>query len=148
MERQGHIVTNPPPPAAILLDMCRRMVLLRRFEDRLYQLFLQGLVPGTLHQYQGQEGVAVGVCSALRAGDLIFSTHRPAGHAIAKGMSLGAIATGLRGRAAGCAGGSAGPSTKPGPGPLGTEPLRTNAGPAPTLRDDRKREDIHSPDTI
>ena len=101
-------MTNPTPPAGILLDMYRRMVLIRRFEDRLYQLFLQGLVPGTLHQYQGQEGVAVGVCSALRATDLIFSTHRPVGHAIAKGMPLTAIAAELWGKAAGCAGGKGG----------------------------------------
>ena len=43
------------------------MVLIRRFEDYMYQLFLQGKVPGTLHQCQGQEAVAVGVCSALQA---------------------------------------------------------------------------------
>jgi pyruvate dehydrogenase E1 component alpha subunit len=46
-------------PLAIVLEMFRRMVLIRSFEDRLYQLFLQGLVPGTLHQYQGQEAIAV-----------------------------------------------------------------------------------------
>ena len=78
--------------AELLLGMFRRMVLIRRFEDYLYQMFLQGLVPGTLHQYQGQEAVAVGVCSALRKDDLIFSTHRPGGHLIAKGGSVRAIA--------------------------------------------------------
>jgi TPP-dependent pyruvate/acetoin dehydrogenase alpha subunit len=55
-----------------LLKMYRLMVTIRHFENRLYQLFLQGLVPGTLHQYQGQEAVAVGVCSALQADDIIF----------------------------------------------------------------------------
>ena len=45
-----------------MLEMFRKMVLIRRFEDYLHQLFLQGKVPGTLHQYQGQEAVAVGVC--------------------------------------------------------------------------------------
>lgn len=90
------------------LDAYRRMVTIRRFEDHLYQLFLQGLVPGTLHQYQGQEAVAVGVCSALRPADLIFSTHRPVGHGIAKGMSLESIAAELWGKAAGCVGGKGG----------------------------------------
>jgi len=66
------------------------------------------LVPGTLHQYQGQEAVAVGVCSALRPDDLIFSTHRPVGHGIAKGMSLESIAAELWGKAAGCVGGKGG----------------------------------------
>ncbi|MGW8144899.1 MAG: thiamine pyrophosphate-dependent enzyme, partial [Anaerolineales bacterium] len=91
-----------------LLDMYRLMITIRRFEDRLYQLFLQGLMPGTLHQYQGQEAVAVGVCSALRADDIIFSTHRPVGHGIAKGMTLKSIAAELMGKAAGCAGGKGG----------------------------------------
>lgn len=91
-----------------LLDMYQLMVTIRRFEDRLYQLFLQGLMPGTLHQYQGQEAVAVGVCSALRTDDIIFSTHRPVGHAIAKGMTLKSIAAELMGKADGCAGGKGG----------------------------------------
>ncbi len=89
-------------PLDTLLDMYRRMALIRRFEDRLYHLFLQGLVPGTLHQYQGQEAVAVGVTTALRADDLIFSTHRPVGHSIAKGASLRGIAAELWGKATGC----------------------------------------------
>jgi pyruvate dehydrogenase E1 component alpha subunit len=84
------------------------MVLIRRFEDHLYRLFLQGLVPGTLHQYQGQEAIAVGVCTALRKDDVIFSTHRPVGHAIAKGVSLKGIAAELWGKEAGCAGGKGG----------------------------------------
>lgn len=96
------------PSVESLLDMFRRMVLIRRFEDYLYQLFLQGLVPGTLHQYQGQEAVAVGVCSALRKDDVIFSTHRPIGHFIAKGSSVRAIAAEVFGKATGCAGGKGG----------------------------------------
>ncbi len=96
------------PPSEFLLDIFRRMVLIRRFEDLLYKLFLQGLVPGTLHQYQGQEAVAVGVCSVLRTDDLIFSTHRPVGHLIAKGGSVRAIAAEIWGKATGCAGGKGG----------------------------------------
>jgi pyruvate dehydrogenase E1 component alpha subunit len=68
-------------------EMYRRMVLIRHFEDQLYALFLQGVVPGTLHQYQGQEAVAVGVCTALRPDDVIFSTHRPVGHFLARGSA-------------------------------------------------------------
>ena len=60
-----------------LLEAFATMVLIRRYEEHLYQLFLQGLVPGTLHQCQGQEAVAVGVCSALRRDDLIDT--RPTG---------------------------------------------------------------------
>lgn len=96
------------PPKEQLLKMYQLMITIRRFEDRLYQLFLQGLVPGTLHQYQGQEAVAVGVCSTLRQDDIIFSTHRPVGHGIAKGMSLKSIAAEIMGKADGCAGGKGG----------------------------------------
>jgi pyruvate dehydrogenase E1 component alpha subunit len=96
------------PPIETALKLYRCMVTIRQFEDRLYQLFLQGLVPGTLHQYQGQEAVAAGVCSALRQEDVIFSTHRPVGHAIAKGVSLAGIAAELWGKATGCAGGKGG----------------------------------------
>lgn len=90
------------------LAMFRRMSLIRRFEDTLYQLFLQGLVPGTLHQYQGQEAVAVGVCFALRQEDVMFSTHRPVGHFLAKGSSARGIAAEIWGKATGCAGGKGG----------------------------------------
>ncbi len=91
-----------------LLKMYQLMVTIRRFENRLYQLFLQGLVPGTLHQYQGQEAVAVGVCTTLRPDDIVFSTHRPVGHGIAKGMTLKSIAAEIMGKADGCAGGKGG----------------------------------------
>lgn len=92
----------------LLVGMFRAMVMIRRFEDYLYQLFLQGLVPGTLHQYQGQEAVAVGVCSALRRDDWMFSTHRPVGHFLAKGSSARGIAAEIWGKATGCAGGKGG----------------------------------------
>jgi TPP-dependent pyruvate/acetoin dehydrogenase alpha subunit len=91
-----------------LLDAYRRMVLIRRYEDHLYLLFLKGQVPGTLHQCQGQEAVAVGVCAALRVNDVIFSTHRPVGHLLAKGASLKAVSAEIWGKAAGCAGGKGG----------------------------------------
>jgi len=97
--------TLTPPQ---LLDVYRRMVLIRRYEDHLYLLFLKGQVPGTLHQYQGQEAVAVGVCTALRVDDVIFSTHRPVGHLLAKGASLKAISAEIWGKATGCAGGKGG----------------------------------------
>ena len=94
--------------AEILTEWYRRMSLIRRYEDHLYRLFLQGLVPGTLHQCQGQEAVAVGVCAALRRDDVIFSTHRPVGHLLAKGASIEAITAEIWGKATGCAGGKGG----------------------------------------
>ncbi len=96
------------PAAERLTDAFATMVLIRRYEEHLYQLFLQGIVPGTLHQCQGQEAVAVGVCSALRHDDLVYSTHRPVGHLIAKGASVDAITAEIWGKATGCVGGKGG----------------------------------------
>jgi TPP-dependent pyruvate/acetoin dehydrogenase alpha subunit len=90
------------------LDLYRRMQLIRRFEERVYLLYLQGEIPGTLHQSQGQEAVAVGVCDVLRRTDWITSTHRPHGHALAKGVDLRAAMAELFGKATGCCGGKGG----------------------------------------
>ncbi len=68
------------------LGLLEQMALIREFEQAAYLRFLKNEIPGTLHQSQGQEAVAVGVCSVLRTDDWITSTHRPHGHALAKGM--------------------------------------------------------------
>ena len=49
----------------LLISLFKNIIRLRKFEDKVYQLFLKGELPGTIHQYQGQEAVAVGVCSVL-----------------------------------------------------------------------------------
>jgi TPP-dependent pyruvate/acetoin dehydrogenase alpha subunit len=90
------------------LDLYRRMLLIRRFEERVYLVYLQGELPGTLHQSQGQEAVAVGVCDVLRPTDWITSTHRPHGHALAKGVDVRAAMAELYGKATGCCGGKGG----------------------------------------
>ena len=86
----------------------RAMLLIRRFEERVYFLFMDGEIPGTLHQYQGQEAVAVGVCDALERTDWITSTHRPHGHALAKGVSARAAMAELYGKETGCCRGRGG----------------------------------------
>jgi TPP-dependent pyruvate/acetoin dehydrogenase alpha subunit len=91
-----------------LLSLYRRMLLIRMFEDRVYYLFLQGEIAGTLHQYQGQEAVAVGVCDHLSHSDWITSTHRPHGHALAKGVSTRAAMAELYAKVTGCCGGKGG----------------------------------------
>src|SRR5690242_17840299 len=84
-----------------LLHLYRDMLLVRRFEEVVNELYLQGKIPSTLHLYIGQEAVAVGVCAALRPDDYLLSTHRPHGHALAKGVSPGAILAELYGKATG-----------------------------------------------
>src|SRR6202042_2681236 len=71
-----------------LLSLYRRMVVIRQFEDRVKLLFLEGIMPGTIHQCQGQEATAVGVCAALTEADFITSTFRGHGHALAKGLTI------------------------------------------------------------
>jgi len=68
--------------------MFRKMVEIRFFEEKVFDLYAQNLVPGTIHLYAGEEAVAVGVCTALQRDDYITSTHRGHGHCIAKGADL------------------------------------------------------------
>ena len=91
-----------------LLGIYRKMVLIRQFEERVKFLFLEGIMPGTIHQCQGQEASAVGVCSALKEGDMITSTHRPHGHAIARGVGLQSMMDELFGKVTGCCKGKGG----------------------------------------
>jgi pyruvate dehydrogenase E1 component alpha subunit len=70
------------------IEMYKKMLEIRRFEEKVYQLFTQNLIPGTMHLYIGEEAIAVGVCAALTPTDYITSTHRGHGHCIAKGASL------------------------------------------------------------
>ena len=94
------------PP--FLLGLYERMALIREFEDRVKFLFLEGSMPGTIHQCQGQEATAVGVCAALNPDDYITSTHRPHGHALAKGLTPEEMLIELFGGATGCCKGKGG----------------------------------------
>jgi pyruvate dehydrogenase E1 component alpha subunit len=91
-----------------LISLYRKMLLIRQFEERVKYLFLEGIMPGTIHQYQGQEAIAVGVCSALEPDDVITSTHRPHGHALAKGLTVESLMHELFGKSTGCCGGKGG----------------------------------------
>jgi len=71
-----------------LAEMYKKMLEIRCFEEKVFELYGQNLVPGTIHLYAGEEAVAVGVCSSLRKDDYITSTHRGHGHCIAKGAEL------------------------------------------------------------
>lgn len=98
----------PAHDPTFLLELYRRLVLIRQFEDRVKFLFLEGSMPGTIHQCQGQEATAVGVCAALEASDFITSTFRGHGHAIAKGLSVQELMDELFGASTGCCRGKGG----------------------------------------
>jgi TPP-dependent pyruvate/acetoin dehydrogenase alpha subunit len=69
-------------------EMLRTMLRVRSFEEKLNALYQNKVMFGTPHSYRGQEAIAVGVCSALEANDLIASYHRGTGHLVAKGADL------------------------------------------------------------
>jgi 2-oxoisovalerate dehydrogenase E1 component len=69
-----------------LVEMQRRMLLIRGFEERVAALYRDGEVPGFVHLSTGQEATAVGACWPLGAADVITSTHRGHGHCLAKGL--------------------------------------------------------------
>ena len=91
-----------------LLAWQRRMLEIRFFEEKVQELFMQGLVEGTTHLCQGQEAVSVGASGALRDDDYLTITYRGHGHALARGMSMEAAFAELMGRSGGCCGGVGG----------------------------------------
>jgi 2-oxoisovalerate dehydrogenase E1 component len=91
-----------------LLALYRTMVLIRQCEEALARAHGRGLVHGACHTYVGEEAVATGVCSHLEARDVVFSTHRGHGHALAKGLEPRRLFAELFGRASGCSGGRGG----------------------------------------
>ena len=90
-----------PLEPGLLLDMYRKMVTIRTFDQKAVEEFHAGNIPGVVHAYIGQEAIAVGVCSALTREDRITSTHRGHGHTIAKGADLKLMMAELFGRSNG-----------------------------------------------
>ena len=90
------------------LGMYRTMYKIRKYEESIYYLFLEGIMPGTIHQSTGEEASAVGMLYDLRKDDWMASTHRPAGHDIAKGITVKAMMCEMFGKAEGCCGGKGG----------------------------------------
>jgi pyruvate dehydrogenase E1 component alpha subunit len=70
---------------ALLMEMLRRMVRIRLFEEEVIRMVERGEIPGAAHSYIGEEAVAVGACLALRPDDWMTGNHRSHGHPIAKG---------------------------------------------------------------
>jgi pyruvate dehydrogenase E1 component alpha subunit len=92
----------------VLRRFFREMLLIRRFEEKVEERFRAGELPGFLHVAIGEEATAVGVCSALERDDVIASTHRAHGHAIAKGTPIERLMAELYGKVEGCSHGFGG----------------------------------------
>mgnify|MGYP005812046439 CR=1 FL=1 len=85
----------------VQLDLHRRMVRIRLFEEAAGRLAEGAKLPGFLHLYVGQEAVAAGVCATLDDEDQITSTHRGHGHLVAKGGQFPEMMAELMGKATG-----------------------------------------------
>jgi TPP-dependent pyruvate/acetoin dehydrogenase alpha subunit len=83
------------------IELYRRMMRIRLFEQQVNELYMSAKMPGLAHLYIGEEAVAVGVCAALRDDDYITSTHRGHGHCLAKGASVDRMFAELLGKEAG-----------------------------------------------
>ncbi|MDO8931108.1 MAG: pyruvate dehydrogenase (acetyl-transferring) E1 component subunit alpha [Rhodocyclaceae bacterium] len=105
----------PPPPSGpvpldkdfalkLLVDMLR----IRRMEEKSAELYGAGKIRGFLHLYIGEEAVAVGALHALAPEDNIVATYREHGHALVRGMGMGAIMAEMYGKREGCARGRGG----------------------------------------
>jgi 2-oxoisovalerate dehydrogenase E1 component len=90
------------------LGFYRQMLLIRLCEEQLARSHQRGLIHGACHTYVGQEAIAVGVCGHLRPEDVVFSTHRGHGHALAKGVPPRELFAELFGRESGCSRGRGG----------------------------------------
>ena len=90
------------------LGLYRTMVRIRAFEEKLFFLFSTRAMPGSMHQYDGQEAVAAGVCARLAPEDYVSSTHRGHGHCIAKGADLKAVMAEMFAKSTGCCRGMGG----------------------------------------
>ncbi len=84
------------------LEWLRSMWEIRLFEDKVQELFMEGLVQGTTHLCQGQEAVSVGALAALRDDDYLTVTYRGHGQALARGLSVESCFAELMGRVTGC----------------------------------------------
>ena len=92
----------------VLLEMQRRMVRIRLFDERASKMVRRGQIPGTVHTSIGQEAQVVGACMALEDDDYMTGNHRSHGHPIGKGSPLGPLMAELVGKATGICKGKGG----------------------------------------
>ncbi|NCC97960.1 MAG: thiamine pyrophosphate-dependent dehydrogenase E1 component subunit alpha [Synergistales bacterium] len=92
----------------LLVELYRKMVSIRLFEQKVEHHFLAGDIPGFVHLYIGEEGIATGVMANMTKEDYIESTHRGHGHTVAKGADLNRMMAEIFGKRTGCCKGKGG----------------------------------------
>jgi pyruvate dehydrogenase E1 component alpha subunit len=104
----------PPPSGSVpyakefALALLRDMLRIRRLEEKCAELYGEGKIRGFLHLYIGEEAVAVGALQALKPEDNIVATYREHGHALVRGVPMGAIMAEMYGKREGCSRGRGG----------------------------------------
>ncbi len=91
-----------------LVDLLQKMVLIRRFEEKIVEVYPVQDMKSPVHLYIGEEAVAAGVCAHLTREDYIFTTHRSHGHCLAKGVDPARLYAEFYGRVTGCCKGKGG----------------------------------------
>mgnify|MGYP001164950242 CR=1 FL=1 len=89
-------------------NLYKKMLLIRKFEELLLDLFSRGKLFGTTHTYVGQEAIAVSVMAHLKKSDIVFSNHRCHGHFLAKENDPEGLLAEIMGRNKGVCGGRGG----------------------------------------
>ncbi|MEE9611937.1 MAG: thiamine pyrophosphate-dependent dehydrogenase E1 component subunit alpha [Desulfatiglandales bacterium] len=99
---------NQKLPQKRSLEMYRKLMTIRLFEEKVDELFRQGKIPGAVHTSVGQEAVAVGVAEALNDNDTVMATHRGHGHCLMRGAEMRLMMAELYGKATGLCKGKGG----------------------------------------
>lgn len=105
---------SPEKPAETAVDrnharhLLHAMIRIRRLEEKCAELYSAMKIRGFLHLYDGEEAVAVGVLEALAREDAVVATYREHGHALTRGVAMGAILAEMYGKQEGCSRGRGG----------------------------------------
>jgi pyruvate dehydrogenase E1 component alpha subunit len=92
----------------IISRLYKSMLLIRRIELRIAEIYHTDAIKSPVHLSVGQESIAVGVCDPLEKDDIVSNTYRCHATYIAKGGNLREMMAELYGKQTGCAGGKAG----------------------------------------
>ena len=103
-----HVAVTATSKQTDRIGLLRSMLRIRRVEEAIADRYAEQEMRCPMHLCIGQEAIAVGICAALSANDVMFSNHRAHGHYLAKGGNLNAMIAELYGRSTGCCGGRGG----------------------------------------
>jgi len=100
--------TKPRLDADHVRDLMKTMLRIRMFEEKCAEAYTQQKIRGFLHLYDGEEAIAAGIIPLLEHKDRLVATYCEHGHALARGVPMGAVLAEMYGKADGCTGGRGG----------------------------------------